>query len=170
MARTFEEDATMTQLYVKDRFGEYHLAEPHLIIATAKRRISDKFRRGTALTSPELAKEAMQLKLADYEHEVFVCMFLDHQHRLVACEELFRGTLDGAAVYPREVVKVALAHNASAVIFTHNHPSGTDSPSEADRTLTNRLRNALALVDIRVLDHFVVGGENVFSFAENGMM
>lgn len=160
----------MTPLYVRDLFGDYVLAQSELIIAEAKRRIAVKSRRGTALTSQNLAREAVQLKLAEIEHEVFLCIQLDNQHRIIAFAELFRGTIDGASVYPREVVKAALAVNAAAVIFAHNHPSGLAQPSEADRTLTQRLKMALNLVDIRVLDHFIVGADEVYSFAEHGLL
>ncbi|WP_375142670.1 JAB domain-containing protein [Methylomonas koyamae] len=100
---------------------------------------------------------------------MFLGVFLDNQHKVIACEELFRGTIDGASVYPREVVKTALQHNAAALIFAHNHPSGISQPSQADRVITEKLKSALALIDIRVLDHFVVG-EAVYSFAEHGLL
>ena len=106
----------------------------------------------------------------DREHEVFVCVFLDSQNRVIACEELFRGTLAQTSVYPREVVKAALAHNAAAVIFAHNHPSGVAEPSRADELLTQALKQALALVDVKVLDHFVVAGAGAVSFAERGLL
>ena len=160
----------MTTLYVRDLFGDYAPAQPELIIAEAKRGIAVKFRRGTALTSPNAAREAIQLKIAQHEREVFLCIQLDNQHRIIAFAELFQGTIDGASVYPREVVKAALAVNGAAVIFAHNHPSGLAQPSEADRTLTQRLKMALNLVDIRVLDHFVVGADEVYSFAEHGAL
>jgi DNA repair protein RadC len=107
---------------------------------------------------------------AGKEHECFVVLFLDSQHRLIVVEELFRGTIDGAAVYPREVVKAALRHNAAALVLSHNHPSGVAEPSAADRALTERLRSALAVVDVRTLDHVVVGGTAAVSFAERGWM
>lgn len=160
----------MTDLYVKDLFGEYAPASPELIIAEAKRRLAVKFRRGTALTSPQAVREALRLRMADYPFEVFMCLFLDNQHRIIELRELFRGTIDGAAVYPREVVKAALACNAAAVVLVHNHPSGLAQPSEADKAITARLRNALGLIEIRVLDHFIIGAEEVFSFAENGLL
>jgi DNA repair protein RadC len=109
--------------------------------------------------------------LRGYPHEVFACLLLDNRHRVIAFRELFRGTIDGASVYPREVIKTALANNAAAVIFAHNHPSGLSEPSEADRLITLRLKQALDLIDIRVLDHFIVGdGDNAYSFAENGLL
>ncbi len=108
--------------------------------------------------------------MRDRPQEIFCCLFLDTRHRVLAFEELFRGTLDGAAVYPREVVKKALAHNAAAVILAHNHPSGVAEPSRADEALTQRLKDALALVDIQVLDHLVVGDGDITSFAERGLL
>jgi len=161
---------THTTLYVKDLFGEYMPADAQVIIAEAKRRMTAKLKRGSPLTSPGAAREAIRFKLADYEYEVFACLFLDNQHRIIRFTELFRGTIDGASVYPREVVKATLACNAAAVIFCHNHPSGLAEPSEADRVITQRLKQALGLLDIRVLDHFVIGAETVYSFAEHGIL
>ena len=161
---------TTHTLYVLDVTGDYRPADTPIIIAEAKRRLASRFRRGAALSSPAAAKEAIQLKLSEREHEVFGCLYLDNRHRVIDFAELFRGTIDGASVYPREVVKAALGCNSAAVIFFHNHPSGEASPSEADKTLTHRLRTALALVDIHVLDHFVIGGDAVYSFAEAGLL
>ena len=121
------------------------------------------------LTSPQASKDYVKLQLANYEHEVFACLFLNNRHRVIAFEKLFRGTIDGASVYPREVVKACLSHNAAAVIFAHNHPSGVAEPSQADQHITNRLKDALALIDVRVLDHLVVG-QDVVSFAERGLL
>ncbi len=121
-----------------------------------------------ALTSPDMVKTFCQHSLAAKEHEVFGVIFLDNQHRVRATAELFTGTIDSASVYPREVVKKALAENAAAVILYHNHPSGVAEPSQADRRITRRLSDALALVDIKVLDHFVVSAGEVVSFAERG--
>ena len=122
-----------------------------------------------ALTSPEASKDYVKLQLARYEHEVFACLWLDNRNRVINFNKMFRGTIDGASVYPREVVKNALAHNAAAVIFAHNHPSGVAEPSHADEQITKRLKDALALIDVRVLDHLVVG-EEVISFAERGLL
>jgi DNA repair protein RadC len=122
-----------------------------------------------SLTSPQASKDFVKLKLATYEHEVFACVFLDNRNRVITFEEMFRGTIDGASVYPREVVKACLSHNAAAVIFAHNHPSGTTEPSQADIAITERLKKALALIDVRVLDHLIVG-EDVTSFAERGLL
>jgi len=120
--------------------------------------------------SPQSVKDYLQLQLADKPHEVFAVLFLDAQHRLVAFEEMFRGTLSQTSVYPREVVKRALALNAGAAILAHNHPSGVAEPSRADEALTQALKSALALVDVRVLDHMVVARGGVVSFAERGLL
>ena len=122
-----------------------------------------------SLTSPVLVRQYLQLKIAALPHEVFCCLFLDTRHRVLCFEEMFRGTVDSASVYPREVVKRALTCNAAAVIFAHNHPSGLAQPSRADKVITERLREALATVDIRVLDHIIVG-EGHYSFAEHGLI
>ena len=121
------------------------------------------------LTNPQASKDYVKLQLATFEHEVFACLFMDNRNRVITFEKLFRGTIDGASVYPREVVKACLSHNAAAVIFAHNHPSGVAEPSQADIRITERLKKALALVDIRVLDHLIVGDE-VISFAERGLL
>jgi DNA repair protein RadC len=124
----------------------------------------------SALAAPEDAARFLKARLLDLPHEVFCCLFLDTRHRLIRYEELFRGTIDGATVYPREVVKRALAHNASAVILGHNHPSGVSEPSEADRNLTLKLAKALALVEVRLLDHVVVSRGGHVSLAERGLV
>ena len=139
-------------------------------IQRALRILEERIRHGDALASPAAVRDYLRLLLHDREHEVFVCVFLDSQNRVLACDELFRGTLAQTSVYPREVVKAALAHNAAAVIFTHNHPSGVAEPSRADELLTQALKQALALVDIRTLDHFVVAGGQLVSFAERGLI
>ena len=126
--------------------------------------------RTQKIGSPEDLKRYVRLRLNGLEHEVFTCIYLDTRHRIIACEELFRGTIDGCSVHPREVAKAALAHNASAVIFTHNHPSGVAEPSNADKRITGRLKDALSLLDIRVLDHLVVGDSDIVSFAERGLL
>lgn len=125
-----------------------------------------KLAKGVAITDKHLAQQALQTLLQSREHEVFAMLFLDNQHRILAYEELFRGTLSSASVYPREVVKRALALNAAALMLVHNHPSGHPEPSRADIEITQRLQSALALVDIRTLDHLVVGGEGIVSLAE----
>jgi len=139
-------------------------------ILRALRILDARMRSGPLLSSPTAVRDYLRLSLHDRGHEVFVCIFLDAQHRVLACDELFRGTLAQTGVYPREVVKAALAHNAAAVVFAHNHPSGVAEPSRADELLTQSLKQALALVDIRTLDHFVVAGNALVSFAERGLL
>ena len=139
-------------------------------VELALRAARDALARGSALTSPEAVRDYLRLALAARESEAFVGLFLDSQHRLLVADELFRGTLAQTSVYPREVVKAALACNAAAVIFAHNHPSGVAEPSQADRLLTEALRKALDTVDVKVLDHFVVGAAGGTSFAERGLL
>jgi len=151
--------------------GTYVLAEPvtaEEILTMANKLARSKLSKGKALTSPSLTYSCLQTLLQEYEHEVFAILFLDSQHRVIKFEELFQGTLNAASVYPREVVKAALACNAAAVILVHNHPSGLPEPSRADRSLTERLQAALAIVEIRVLDHLVIGTEGRVSMAERG--
>ena len=140
------------------------------IIQRALKILEGRIRSTPALVSPSDVRDYLRLLLHDRGHEVFVCVFLDSQHRVLACEELFRGTLAQTGVYPREVVKAALTHNAAAVVFAHNHPSGVAEPSRADELLTQTLKQALALIDVRVLDHFVVAGAGAVSFAERGLL
>jgi DNA repair protein RadC len=140
------------------------------VMEMARRHLYEDLKRGDALTSPGAVRQYLKSRLLALPHEVFACLFLDNQHRVIAFEELFRGTLDSASVYPREVMKRALAHNAAALILTHNHPSGVAEPSQADLHLTRRLREALALVDIRVLDHLVIGDGEPVSLAERGLI
>jgi len=128
-----------------------------------------KIQRGAAFTAPDVVKDYLGAKLAGFEHEVFAVLFLDSQHHLIRYVEMFHGTIDSASVYPREVVKEALKHNAAAVILSHNHPSGHPEPSQADKTLTARLKEALGLVDVRTLDHIIVAGNKRVSFAELGL-
>jgi len=135
-----------------------------------RRYLAARLARESVLASPADTRAYLAARLKAHPHEVFACLFLDNRHRVIAFEEMFRGTIDGAAVHPREVVRRALAHNAAAVILAHNHPSGVAEPSQADRALTRRLQDALGLVDIRVLDHFVVGDGEVASFAERGLL
>jgi DNA repair protein RadC len=139
-------------------------------VELARRVLERPFERGQPLTSPTDTARFLRSRLGGLGHEVFACLFLDNRHRVIRFEELFRGTIDGASVYPREVLKRALGLNAAAVILAHNHPSGVAEPSAADRHITQRLREALGLVDIRVLDHFIVGDGNPVSFAERGLL
>lgn len=140
------------------------------VLEIARRCLGEEMRTASALTSPASVRDYLRLALGAREHEVFVALFLDSQHRVLRADELFRGTLGQTSVYPREVVKAALAANAASVIFAHNHPSGVAQPSQADELLTRTLKDALALVDIKVLDHFIVAGNHCLSFAERGLV
>jgi DNA repair protein RadC len=140
------------------------------IINAALAVLLDRITQGPTLSSPEAVRDYLRLALATKEHEVFCALFLDAQNRVLAVEELFQGTLTQTSVFPREIVKQALHYNAAAVIFAHNHPSGVAEPSRADETLTQTLKHTLALVDVKVLDHFVIGGASMMSFAERGLL
>lgn len=150
--------------------GDAKYAQLQAVMEMARRYFTEVLQQGDALTSPEITKAYLNAQLRGYPFEVFACLFLDNQHRVIQWEELFRGTIDSASVYPREVVKRALHHNAAAVIFAHNHPSGVREPSRSDRLITDKLQQALALIDIRVLDHFIVGDGEPYSFAEHGIL
>jgi DNA repair protein RadC len=136
----------------------------------ARRTLQEQLSTGTALTSPAAVRDYLRLAIGSREYEVFVCLWLDAQHRVISFQEPFRGTLTQTSVYPREIVKAALAANAAAVIFAHNHPSGAAQPSQADELLTRNLKEALALIDVKVLDHFIVAGAHSLSFAERGLL
>ena len=150
--------------------GEAKYVQLQAVMEIARRHLGEELERGEALTEPGRVRRFLSARLRDLPHEVFACLFLDNRHRVIRFEELFRGTIDGAAVPPREVVKTALGYNAAAVILAHNHPSGIAEPSQSDRRITERLREALGLVDIRLLDHFVVGDGDPVSFAERGWL
>lgn len=150
--------------------GAAKYAQMQAILEIARRHLREALDRGESFTRPELVCEFLQSQLRDQRQEVFAALFLDSQHRLLAFEPLFHGTIDGAAVYPREVARRALKHNAAAAIVAHNHPSGLAEPSRSDRLVTERLRDALALLDVRLLDHFVVGDGECVSLAERGWM
>lgn len=139
-------------------------------VELARRALAEGLRSSSALTSPGAVRDFLRLTLHGKEHEVFMCIWLDAQHRVISCEELFRGTLTQTSVYPREIVKAALKSNAAAVLFAHNHPSGVAQPSQADELLTRNLKDALALIDCKVLDHFVVAKNHALSFAERGLL
>jgi DNA repair protein RadC len=140
------------------------------IVARALAILERRAKKAECVTSPAAVREYLRLRIAEREREIFVVVLLDAQHRVIGCEELFQGTLTQTSVYPREVVKCALRHNAAAVIFAHNHPSGVAEPSQADQVLTETLQRALALVDIKVLDHFIVSREAALSFCERGLL
>ena len=163
-------DADLKRFCAGEGLGEAKYVQLQASVEMTRRHLLEKLNRGSVLESPQHTRDYLALRLRDYPHEVFACLFLDNRHRVIAFEELFRGTINGASVHPREVVKKALAHNAAAVILAHNHPSGVAEPSRADQGITQRLVDALGLVEVRVLDHLVVGDGEIVSFAERGLL
>lgn len=163
-------EAGRVQFCESPGLGDAKYVQLQAVLEMARRHLLEKLTRDSALSNVEDTRAYLTACLRAYPHEVFGCLFLDNRHRVIAFEELFRGTLDGASVHPREVVKRALAHNAAALILAHNHPSGVSEPSRADEQITLRLKEALALVDIRVLDHFIIGDGRAVSLAERGML
>ena len=160
---------------VKDRFkgltpSELNEVERQSVIELATAVLAEQHLPGEAFSSPKETRNYLRLYLADRQNEIFGCLFLDNRHRILAMYELFQGTIEGASVHPRVVVQQALKMNAAAVVFFHNHPSGVAEPSQADEAITRRLKEALALVDVRVLDHFVVSFTEAVSFAERGLL
>jgi DNA repair protein RadC len=164
--------AAFTDMFIADgsESAGYRPATPEEVLACAREGIERRYRRGRKMDSPACSAQFLTHRLAEREHEVFVLLMLDNRHRLIECVEMFRGTIDGASVYPREVVKESLRLNAAAVIAAHNHPSGVCEPSQADQILTRRIREALALVDIRLLDHIIVAGSDTVSLAQRGLL
>ena len=162
--------ATTSEIRKVRGLGPAKAAELKAMVELTRRALREEVTAKDALTSPDAVRDYLRLCLSALPYEAFIALFLDSQHRLVVADELFRGTLAQTSVYPREVVKAALACNAAAVIFAHNHPSGVAEPSRADELLTVALKQALALVDIRTLDHFIVAGHRVVSFAERGLL
>jgi DNA repair protein RadC len=159
----------MTTLYVRDESG-YCEASADLVIANAQGLIARRYRAGNpVLASPERTRVYLKLHLGALDYEMFGCLWLDNRQKLLAVEDLFRGTITSAAVYPREVVKAALQHGASSCILFHNHPAGVSEPSQADELITRRVREAVALVDVKVIDHLIVG-ETIYSMAEAGLL
>ncbi len=150
--------------------GEAKYSQLQAVLAMGRRYLFESLQRGDAIASPEATRQFLSARLRHYRHEVFACLFLDTRHQVIQFEELFNGTIDGAAVYPRIIVQKALQYNAAAVILSHNHPSGIKEPSLADKQITQQICNALKLVDIRVLDHFIVGDGEALSFAEKGLL
>lgn len=150
--------------------GDSKFAQLQAALELTRRHMLETLQRSDCLTSSALTRNYIRSRMRAYTREVFLCLFLDNQHRVIAQEELFHGTIDGSMVHPREVVRRSLHHNAAALIFAHNHPSGVAEPSQADISITRRLKNALALIDIRTLDHLVVGDSEVTSLAERGLI
>jgi DNA repair protein RadC len=162
--------ASGRQLCALPGLGAAKYAQLQAVLEMARRALREKIDNGAALNSPHAVRDYLRLRLQGRQHEVFAGVFLDAQNRVLAVEELFHGTLTQTSVYPREIVKRALHHNAAALIFAHNHPSGVAEPSRADEMLTVALKQALALVDVKVLDHFVIGSDAAMSFAERGLI
>ncbi len=162
--------ATVQSLKLVKGLGPAKQAELLAVFELARRALSQRLKEREAFHTPDAVKQYLQLQLAHKNHEVFAVLFLDSQNRLLALEELFRGTLSQTSVYPREVVLRALHHQAAAVVLSHNHPSGSVQPSRADEHLTQTLKASLALVDVRVLDHIIVGQGQALSMAEQGLM
>lgn len=150
--------------------GQAKYAQLQAVLEIGRRYLHESLARGDALENPQQTREYLTAQLRGHPHEVFACLFLDNRHRVLSFDEMFQGTIDGATIHPREIVRRALAHNAAAVIFAHNHPSGVPEPSESDKDITRRLQAALALIDVRVLDHFIVGDARATSFAERGLL
>jgi len=150
--------------------GEMQLASNEQILMAARQLLAHRVRRGASLQSPKKVGEYLALRLGNIDHEIFGLILLDKRHRVIECVDLFRGTIDGASVHPREVVKLALLRSAAACIAYHNHPSGVKEQSQADELITTRIRDALALIDVRLIDHLIVADSNVLSFAELGLL
>ena len=149
--------------------GQAKYVQMKAVVEMSRRYLDEKMKRGDVLKNASDVENYLKLKLRYYPYEVFACVFLDTKHRVIEFEELFRGTIDSASVHPREVVRRVIHHNAAAVIFSHNHPSGVAEPSQADHRITERLKQALSFIDVRVLDHFIIGDE-VVSFAQRGLI
>jgi len=162
--------ATLPEIAAVRGLGPAKYVQLQAVVEMARRALQESIGERDALSSPQAVREFLRLSLAGRAHEIFLVMFLDSQNRLLGSEELFRGTLTQTSVYPREVVKTALRYNAAGVIFAHNHPSGVAEPSRADELLTQTLKQALALVEIKTLDHFIVAGSRTISFAERGLL
>ncbi|MBK1889475.1 DNA repair protein RadC [Undibacterium sp. 14-3-2] len=163
-------NASITEFSAIHGLGHAKYAQLQAVLELARRSIHEELQINASLSSPQAVKHYLQLLIGNKTHESFAVLFLDTKNRLITSEELFRGTLNHASVYPREVVKTALQHNAAAIILAHNHPSGSCEPSDADVRLTQTLKQALALVDVRVLDHFIIANPDVYSFAEHGLL
>ena len=164
-------EADRKQFCAAKGLGDAKFTQLQAVLEMSSRHLQAQLQRGDALTSPQLTRSYLSSRLRSYPHEAFGALYLDNQHRVIHFEILFSGTIDGASVHPREVVRGALKHNAAAIIFAHNHPSGVAEPSRSDRQITHQLRDALELVDIRVLDHIIIGdGELTTSLAERGLL
>jgi len=163
-------DQDATQLVQQPGLGAATACSLHAALELGRRYLASELQRPDALVHPSACADYLRSRIGAHPYEVFACLFLDQRHRVIAFEELFRGSIDGASVHPREVVRRCLAHNAAAVILAHNHPSGVAEPSQADRDITAELKRALALIDVRVLDHFIVGSGAPTSLALRGLL
>jgi DNA repair protein RadC len=163
-------DAQLAEFCQVKGLGSAKFAQLHAVLELSRRYLHSRLQRGNALTDPDMTAAYLSTHLRGHRQEVFACLFLDNRHRVISFEKMFHGTIDGASVHPREVVRQALFHNAAALIFAHNHPSGVAEPSPADISITQRLKDALALIDVRVLDHFVIGDGAPVSFAQRGLL
>ena len=159
--------ANETQFCQSKGLGQAKFVQLKAVVEMSRRYLEEHIKRGDALTDVNAVRSYLCHRLRGYPYEVFACLFLDNKHRVIEYEEMFRGTIDSASVHPREVIRRAIHHNAAATIFAHNHPSGVAEPSQADHRITDRLKDALGMIDVRVLDHFIIGDE-VVSFAERG--
>lgn len=157
-------------LFVHAADGAVEPASSKQILAAARQVLAHRVRRGASLSSPQKVREYLTMRLGYLDYEIFAVILLDRRHRVIEYVELFRGTIDGASVHPREVVKLALDKGAAACLLVHNHPSGVEDQSQADEFITTRLKECLALIDVRVLDHWIIGAGNVLSFAEKGLL
>lgn len=165
-----QQEFNFRSLMVKEENGKYRMAKPDEILDAARRELDRRIRKeADVMDTPDVTKEFLRVRLAPQPYEVFAVLWLDNRHRVITFEEMFRGTIDGASVHPREVVRAAMTFNAAACIFAHNHPSGIAEPSQADLNITKRLKTALDYIDVRVLDHVIVG-ETSCSFAERGLL
>ncbi|BCX71216.1 MULTISPECIES: RadC family protein [Pseudomonas] len=163
-------EADLTAFSTQLGLGPAKFAQLQAVLEMSRRHLAERLRHKPALENPHAVREYLKAMLRHEPHEVFGCLFLDSKHQVLTFEALFRGSIDNTSVHPREVVKRALAHNAAALILCHNHPSGNSTPSQADRSLTKRLQKALELIDVRVLDHFIIGDGDPLSMAEYGWM
>lgn len=163
-------NSLVSALQVREVDGTYRDASSDEVVRAARRVLASRTRAGVTLSSPAAVKDYLRLRIGFLEHEVFGCVFLDSQHKIIAFKELFRGTLSQTSVYPREVLKECLQLNAGALVLWHNHPSHCDKVSRADEMLTQTLVAALRIIDVRVLDHLVVAGDEIASFAEQGLL
>ncbi|MCP4695915.1 MAG: JAB domain-containing protein [Gammaproteobacteria bacterium] len=163
-------DANQESFCSANGLGPAKYVQLQAVMELNRRHMEARWDRGQAVSSPTEMRSYLQAQMRDHRHEVFACLFLDNKHRVISFDKMFFGTIDGASVYPREIVKRALDHNAAAVILTHNHPSGIAEPSQADIAITQRLKDALNLIDVRILDHFVIGDGEIVSLAERSLL